>query len=246
FRDGSSTTDGCEFKVIVRHEDREQTIFAKQYGKLRAWDENEVDLSDFAGQEVELTLLTDVGPADDSNSDWAMWGDPEIVLSEEMMALTIHDTEPPAAFLPPPQPLEGLTAADLAHVVEAKIVFESAGLQRGGQYISYGFFNEVALGELPSSNRGDEWGAPSELPLTSEALRAIKPVNSLVIRNPGQDYFKVRRFRLWFRLGDGREGTSWVHAGPFTSARGWLHEEGESVAVGRDLPEVVLRIPVEQ
>ena len=245
FLDGSSTQDGCEFKVIVSHGGKEQTVFDKQHAKLGVWEEHQVDLSEYAGQEVELTLLTDVGPADDSYSDWALWGEPDIVLSQEMMSLSIHETEPPAAFLPPPQALKGLTQADLAEVAEAKIVFESAGLEGGGQYVSYGFFNSIPLGKLPPSTKGDEWGAPGELALTQEALRAIKPVNSLVIRNPGGDCFKVRRLYLWFRLADGREGTSWVAVGPYTSAKGWQYEEGESVPAGQDLPPVALRMPLQ-
>ena len=51
-----------------------------QHGELKKWKAFRADLSWWRGRKVVLRLVTDVGPADNSSSDWAMWGDPRIVL----------------------------------------------------------------------------------------------------------------------------------------------------------------------
>jgi len=38
--------------------------------------------------------VTDVGPADDSNSDWAAWGEPRVVLSGERLAVEVLEKAP--------------------------------------------------------------------------------------------------------------------------------------------------------
>jgi hypothetical protein len=38
-----------------------------------------VSLADYAGQAVNLTLTTEVGPAGNGTGDWAGWGNPRLI-----------------------------------------------------------------------------------------------------------------------------------------------------------------------
>jgi hypothetical protein len=186
-----------------------------------------------------------VGPADNSASDWAAWGEPRIVLAGDRMAVEVLDKEPPPPFGPPPVPLQGLKADDLKTIVEAKVILDGAGVNHG-EYTSHVYLNDVRVGITPASRSDTEWSERQEVPMPPEALKAVGPRNVVSIKNPGQDCFKVRRVYLWFRLQDGRVGTSRVANGPFCSDAGWLHAEGEGVPLGNDLPAMECDVPVER
>ena len=108
FADGSTTADGCVFSVQVREPPAGskpaggsgaggwETVGRLQFGELKRWQFFRADLSPFRGKRVALRLVTDVGPADDSNSDWAAWGEPRIVLAGERLAVEVLD-QPPRA-----------------------------------------------------------------------------------------------------------------------------------------------------
>jgi hypothetical protein len=163
-------------------------------------------------------------------------------LGEDVFAVEIHETKPAPAFLPPPKPFEGLTENDLSQIASAKITLETAGVN-GGQYTSFVYLNGVKIGTTPLSKYDDKWTLGS-VAVPAAALKTIGQTNRLVIKNPGSDYMKARSFCLHFKLKDGREGTSWIDVGPYTSAKGWLHAEGQAVSVGADLPTVQLVVSV--
>ena len=93
-RDGSTSHDGVVYRVTAKTDGaRERLLFEKHWHKTE-WSEEAVDLSQFAGQKITLTLITDVGPSDNSNSDWACWGNPRIVLTGRRMSLQLLHPEP--------------------------------------------------------------------------------------------------------------------------------------------------------
>ncbi len=243
FRDGSTSEDGCLFKVIVIDGGRSREIFAKRYAELGKWAHQHVDLSPFAGREVAIKLIADVGPADNSYSDWACWGEPRVTLGEDVMAVEIHTTRPEPAFAPPPAPLKGLTAADLSRIASATLTLETAGVD-GGKYASVIYLNGVRIGTTPLSRHDDRW-APASVPVPPAALETLGRSNRVVIRNPGCDYMKVRRFCLRFKLDDGRTGSSYIDVGPYTSVSTWAFAEGKAVSLGADLPTVRLVVPLD-
>jgi len=243
FRAGSSTQDGCLFKVVVIEDGQATELFSEQYATLNEWARRSADLSPFAGRDVTLKLVTDVGPADNSYSDWAAWGDPRIVMDETVLEVRILEQKPASTLGPPPEPLPGLTREDLAGIASATLTFDTAGVD-SGPYTSYVYFNGIKVGETPTSGSDTEWHA-GELALPKQALATIGRINTLVIKNPNRDYMKVRRVCLRFTLADGRRGSSWVELGPYCSAAGWEFAEGTSVQIGSDLPQMMLSIPVE-
>ena len=93
-RDGSTSRDGVVFRVVARAQGRDENpVFEKHWEKTE-WSEESADLSDFAGQKVTLKLITDVGPGNNSHSDWASWGDPRIVLKRKRLSLLFLDQKP--------------------------------------------------------------------------------------------------------------------------------------------------------
>jgi len=242
FSDGSTTADGCVFSVQVRADPPGgsqppggyATVAKVQYATLKQWKAFRCDLSSFRGKTVALRLVTDVGPKDNSSSDWAVWGEPRVVLSGERLLPEVFETKPILPVSPPLKPIRGLKASDLGSVAEAKVVLDTCGVD-GGDYRSDLLLNDVRLGQTPASRGDRQWTEQQAVAVPAEALRTIGPHNIVAIRNQRSDYFKVRRIHLWFRLRDGREGTSVVVNGPFTTPPGWEHAEGILVPHGQEI-----------
>jgi tetratricopeptide (TPR) repeat protein len=73
--------DGTTFEVFVDGE----RVFLEHLPIEVArggWQERSVDLTDYAGHTVELSLLTTPGPVGDVTGDWAGWGEPRIEAPE--------------------------------------------------------------------------------------------------------------------------------------------------------------------
>jgi tetratricopeptide (TPR) repeat protein/O-antigen ligase len=75
--------DGVAFALYVTSGQGTRRVFStyidpKRDGAARRWHPYVVDLSDYAGQTVKLTLETGGGPAGDSRFDWAGWGAPRL------------------------------------------------------------------------------------------------------------------------------------------------------------------------
>jgi len=242
FQDGSSTADGCLFSLDVKAGKDWGNVWQTQYAELKKWKLFRADLSKLRGQKVTLRLAADVGPADNSHSDWACWGEPRIVLGGDRLLPEVFDKEPVAPIGPPPIPLKGLKAADLRDIVEAKVILDGAGVD-SGEYRSDVYLNDDFVGPTPGSASDTVWSEKQALAVPPEALQTIGPRNVVVIRNPRQDWMKVRRIHLWFRLRDGRVGTSVVVNGPFATPPEWPYAEGESVPLGEDLPSMDCEIP---
>jgi len=234
FSDGSSTADGCVFSVQVRAGDKIETVGQIEHATLEQWKALRCDLTKFRAKTVALRLVTDVGPKDNSSSDWAVWGEPRIVLSGERLLPEIFAEEPALPVSPPLKPIPGLKASELDAVAEAKVVLDTCGVD-GGEYRSDVYLNGVRLGQTPASRGDRQWTERQAVPVPAAALETIGPRNAVAIRNPRNDYFKVRRIHLWFRLADGREGTSVVVNGPFTTPPGWDHAEGILVPHGQEI-----------
>jgi len=243
FRSGSTTRDGCVFKVTVTDESCEKEIFSEQYDTLNAWGERSVDLSEYAGKRIALKLITDVGPNDDSYSDWALWGAPRVVMGIPCVRIELLDEELPEEYAPAPKLLSNMTRTDLQQIKTGRILLETAGVD-AMTHPSFLYFNGVRVGILPASE-GDLTWTLGEISLTPEALATLDGINTASIKNPNQDYMKVRNLCLYFELEDGRQGSSYLALGPYTSAYGWLHEEGRAVGIGEDLPMIRFDIPLQ-
>ena len=237
-QDGSYPGDGVLFILAVVDAEGTKTEVARRLVTEHRWEPLEADLGPWAGQAISLKLISDVGPDDDSNGDWACWADMGIESATPVLAVTVHDEPVELLHAPSPHPLEGVTLEMLRGARRGWISYEALGLQCAEPYISTLQVNEVNIGPMPADD-GDEvqgrWGTPIELPLTPEAIAALTPTTVVKIANGGSDYFKVRRFCAILELADGRRFSSRVHTQAYTQPPEWAHAEGTGVPFGASI-----------
>jgi len=78
-KDGGAESDGVVYSVWVLEDRHEPVQVARLQWKEHRWTELQADLSKWAGRRIRLRLMADVGPADNSQADWAVWGEPCIL-----------------------------------------------------------------------------------------------------------------------------------------------------------------------
>ena len=76
--------DGVIFEILIKDGKEERKLFSKYIdpkNKIedRKWHNEVVDLSKYGGKEVNLSFVTTPGPNNNTNFDWAGWGDPELI-----------------------------------------------------------------------------------------------------------------------------------------------------------------------
>jgi hypothetical protein len=235
-RDGSTTQDGVDFRIVILDDHREQQVFSRIRAEL-GWEDHSVDLSPWRGRRVGVKLVADVGPADNSYSDWAAWSRPVIELERPYVRLSVHEGRPPMSYLPPPAEFAPITEAGAKQAACAALHMQTFGVD-ANQYESDMYFNGVQIGPTPATG-ADGW-RDATVTLSPDALGSLKSVNRFTIANPRADCFKIRDLWLEIGLADGRRGASWVATGPYCSDRGWIYAEGACVALGDPLPEIEL------
>jgi len=103
--DGSDPGDGILFRIAVVEHGGKETIVAQKQWIEHAWTPLAADLSGWVGQRVEIKLIADVGPADNSSGDWACWADLRIESLRPVLAASVHDAPVPLQRSPGPHPL---------------------------------------------------------------------------------------------------------------------------------------------
>jgi len=75
--------DGVTFVLKIKGESgQEMEVYRQHVGndpEDREWHEVNVPLNEYSGQDVKITLATEVGPAGDGTGDWAGWERPRII-----------------------------------------------------------------------------------------------------------------------------------------------------------------------
>jgi len=79
--DGGDISDGVVFTVLAAEVRGEWIAVGSAAANRPGWKPFRADLGRFAGKRIFLRLVTDVGPADNSNSDWACFGEARVVRS---------------------------------------------------------------------------------------------------------------------------------------------------------------------
>lgn len=225
------------FSVVVTDGQDTRELFSQQYQETGAWQAHAVDLSAYAGREVLIKLVTDPGPADNTASDWALWGAPRLVRRDNVVKISLHEDQVPAPFAPSPAPLRKGTKF---RPTSATLHFEGAGINGPGANVGMSvYLNGALLGVLPVTGTDTEWQA-GQLTVPGDALGAVLSRNHLEIQNAIMDYMKIRNVRLEATLADGQTASSWIHRGPWTSVAGWRYAEGVAVSAGSPLPTMHL------
>lgn len=235
--DGSDPGDGILFRIAVVDATGKETIVTEKQWIKHAWTPLEADLSRWTGQRVQIKLIADVGPKDNSSGDWAAWAEPKLESLRPVLTASIHDAPVSLARQPGPHPVANLTVDDLRKARRAVLHFQGKGLGHSSPYISVARLNDMRLGELPAAG-GDEvhgvW-ADASVEMPAEAIAALGEWNRLAIENPGNDSFAVRGFWIELELADGRKASSDITATSYTQPPEWPYGEGERVAAGKPI-----------
>ena len=237
--DGSDLGDGILYKIEIVDEKGAGTIVAETVVAEHKWVEIEGDLTPWAGKSIQIKLISDVGVNDDSSGDWACWADMRIESLEPALTRRLDENTEEYRRVPGPFPIKGLTVADLRNAKQGWLRYDGIGLSGiGDAYGSFAVVNGVELGNMApagGSETGGVWAEKVGVPLTPEAIQTLGLRNEFVLRNPKQDWFKVRRFWIELELADGRKCSSQVSTAAYTQPPSWPFAEGIGVPFGEDI-----------
>ena len=237
--DGSDLGDGIVYYVAVVDAEGQQTIAGEQPVTTHAWLPIEADLSPWAGQTVSLKLISDVGPEDNSSGDWASWAEMRIESTTQELKWSLDENTELYRRRPGPFPTAGLRLNDLRTAKQGWLRYDGVGLSgTGDSYGSFAVLNGIELGNMaPAGGNEAEniWEEQVGVALTSEAIASLGFRNRFELRNPRNDYFKVRRFWIELDLADGRKVSSYVADVVFTQPPGWAHGEGIMIPHGENI-----------
>ena len=237
--DGSYLGDGILYKAVVTDAAGKDTVVGEQTVLEHEWLPIEGDLSPWAGQKVSLKLISDVGLKDDSSGDWACWAEMRVETLRPVLSRRLDEDAEYSRRDPAPFPAKGLTVEQLRRAVKGRLVYDGCGLSgTGAQYGSFAVVNGVNLGNMAPAGGNEtesKWSEQVSVPLTAEAISKLDRRNVFTLLNPGQDYFKVRRFWLEVELPDGRKASTDIAAAVFTQPPGWQYAEGICMPFGRNI-----------
>jgi hypothetical protein len=236
--DGSDPGDGILYQLAVVDGAGTKTVVAEKTVLRHEWLPIEADLSPWAGQQVRLQLISDVGVNDNSSGDWACWTEMRVESLRPVLQRTLEPEGEAYRREPPPLPLAGVTLADLRQAKSGTLHYDAVGFSGRGAYGCYAVLNGVNMGFMVPAG-GDEvngrWAKDVSMPLTPEAIAKLGRHNTLAVANPNEDWFKIRRFWIELRLVDGRKISSDVAAATFTQPPTWPYAEGVLVPHGRSI-----------
>jgi hypothetical protein len=236
--DGSDPGDGHVFKLAVVEAAGAETVVAQTNITQHEWRRFEADLSRWAGQTVRLKLIVDVGPRNDSSGDWAPWAEMRLETLRPVVVRSLDAAVEKFRREPAPYPLADLTPASLTQAKRGWLRYDGKGLEGHGKYGTIGVLNGVDLGEMTPSFGDELHGKFAErtgLPLTADAIRALRTCNRFVLKNPNHDSFSIRRFWIELELADGRRCSSEITPITFSQPPEWPHAEGERVPFGQNI-----------
>ncbi len=237
-KDGSDPGDGILYKVGVVDAQGKETIGGETTVTEHEWLPIEADLTPWAGQEVRLKLISDVGVEDNSSGDWACWAGMRVETLEEKLTRRLVPDAERYRREPGPYAVGGLTVTDLRQATAGWLRYDGMGLSGTGEYGTTAVLNGITLGDMAPAGGSETQGVWEEnvgVPLTAEAIKALGVRNVFVLQNPRQDWFKVRRFWIELELADGRKCSSDISSAAFTQPPTWPYAEGVLVPHGIDI-----------
>jgi len=231
--DGSDLGDGILYRLAVIDAAGTETVIADLVVPDHEWLAIEGDLSPWAGQTIRPKLIVDPGVDDNTSGDWACAADIRIETLAPTLVRVLEGTGEAFRREPGPFPVAGLTVEHLRGARRGRLRYDGMGLSGTGEpYGSFAVLNGVELGNMAPAGGSETAGIWEEgvgVELTPAAIATLGFRNRFELRNPGQDYFKVRRFWLELELADGRTASSMVSTATFTQPPGWLYAEGIGV-----------------
>lgn len=232
-RDGSDAGDGILYKLAVIDEAGTENVIAEQVVTEHEWLPVEGNLAPWVGETVRPKLIVDAGSDDNNSGDWACAAEIRIETLKPRLVRHIAHASGANRREPAPYPVEGLTVEQMRSATGGWLHYDGIGLSGTGErYGTFAVLNGVELGNMApagGSETRNEWAETLSVPLTPEVIETLDYRNRFEVRNPGRDYFKLRRFWLELELADGQKASSLISAATFTQPPGWLHAEGIGV-----------------
>ncbi len=148
-------------------------------------------------------------------------------LHEQLGANSLHDSRDDVPFQPGPYMESGLTLKEIQSARAAWLRLEVVGAVNKG--VTRVLLNGRDLGSLtptPSyfNEIRDDRYSPISLQLPSDVIASLNTANELVIENPGQGVFKMRRFWIELEMDNGRNLSSRVTSTVLTQPPGYFFD----------------------
>ena len=235
--DGGFPGDGIWFKVAVV-ENGKQTIIGEQTVKDFEWKTIEGDLSPWAGKTIQIELISDPGPADNTEADWSCWADMRIESKDKVWTRNLSDDLERYGREAGPFPIAGIMTAQLRSAKTGWLHYEGLGLSGGtGEYGSSAILNSIKIGAMAPAGGQESKGvwADAKVLLTPQAIASLGQVNHFALDNSGHDYFAVRRFWIELQLADGRKASSQISTAAFTQPPTWPYGAGIKVPMNENI-----------
>ncbi len=242
-QDGSYLGDGIWFRLNLIDKNGKETQLAENSVQRHEWKDFQADLTPWQGQNITLKLISDVGPNDNSEGDWACWGDLRIETKEQLMLnqlvpnLDQFTMEADEGFV------DGVSTEELRKARRGWLCYEGIGLDSNPlSFQCTGSVNGVSIGPLAAAG-GNElkslWSKEIQNELPPEAIVNLNPTSYFELQNPRRDCFKLRRFRILLELADGRRVSSRIVSSVVSQPFDWLYSEGICLPFSEDF-----RIPI--
>jgi hypothetical protein len=235
--DGGFPGDGIWFKVAVIENGKQITV-GEETVKDFEWKTIEADLSPWAGKTIQIELISDPGPADNTEADWACWADMRIESKNKVWARQLSDDLERYGREPGPFPIADITTEQLRSAKTGWLHYEGLGLSGGdGEYGSSAILNGIKIGPMAPAGGQESKGvwADAKVLLTPQAIANFDQVNHFVLDNFGHDYFAVRRFWIELHLADGRKISSQISTASFTQPPSWPYGAGIKVPMNENI-----------
>jgi hypothetical protein len=235
--DGGYEGDGILFKVAVV-EGEKQTIVAEETVKKFEWKPIEADLSPWAGKTIQIQLISDPGPADNTEADWACWAEMRLESKNKIWQRRLSDDLQRYARAAAPFPAKNISREELRAAKSGTLHYQGLGVSGGtAQYAMTVELNGAGTGYLASAGGQETKGifADASIPLTPAAIAALDTVTTLTLNNPDEDYFSIGNFWIELELADGRKVSSQISAATFTQPPQWEYATGIKVPLGEKI-----------
>jgi hypothetical protein len=237
--DGSSYGDGTVFKITLIDSDGKEQQLAEQVADKYQWEDIQADLAPWAGQDVDLKIICDIGPADNSQGDWSALADLRLETRQKHFFYTLDPIQQRYAFSKTAGAAPW-SASKGARIAKAWLCYQAQGFNSSVDSMpSFGILNGQDIGMLIGASGNEKqniWSEEVRVPINSEAaIRSIDANNIFVIDNREGDCCKLCNFRLELELGDGSRLSSQLSTAIFSQPPSWAHAEGIRVPADQSI-----------